>query len=218
MNKSNWWIGLTFSNGGIIQEIDAPEYRRVPISFKFDDDNNNNRHEIPIHVASLVDGDYTSDNECVFPPAQSEWGWVDHFCIYRSSDKELDKTPYIVGNLDSARYLMSGDIAILRPAAMRISKNTLNEEAIRNNERLKILEEMGGDTYNLQSITSEVLYKELNDLSFMEYMSGIYSTVHHLYPKASLLLSAIAVSPTTEDAFMKLNMFLEGKNYNDKNN
>lgn len=216
MNESNWWVGLASSNGGNIQEVDAPEYRRVPIFLlKFDD---NTKYEIPICIASLVDGDYTNNNECVFPPTQSEWGWVDHFCIYRSSDTELDKTPYIVGNLDSARCLISGDIAILRPEAVRISKTVMNEEQIRNDERLKILDRMGGDTYNLQSITPDVLYKELNDLSFMEYMSGIYSTVHHLYPKASLLLSAIAVSPTTEDAFMKLNMFLEGKNYNDKNN
>lgn len=76
-------------------------------------------------------------------------------------------------------------------------RKMLNEEEIRNSERLIILEAMGGDGYNLQAISRQELIKELADLSFNEYLSGMYRIIHHLYPKKRKLLDKIAQTKTT---------------------
>jgi len=92
----------------------------------------------------------------------------------------------------------------------------MTEEEIRNNERLIILDSMGGDTYARETITREELLSDLNSLSNLERMSGMYCIIEHLYPNKELqrVLSDVKDDRTFVDI---CRVFIAGMKH-DKNN
>lgn len=92
----------------------------------------------------------------------------------------------------------------------------MTEEEIRNDERLLILNSMGGDTYARETITRQELLADLNSLSNLERMSGMYYIIKHLYPNKELqrVLSEVKDDRTFVDI---CRVFIAGMKH-DKNN
>lgn len=93
----------------------------------------------------------------------------------------------------------------------------MNEEEIRNSERLAILEDLGGDTYNRPNITRAELIDDINSLSATEYEQGAYKVLKHMFPNATRFLNEAVITRDIDKMMVLLDVFLEGTKYSDSN-